>query len=167
MRAAAEVEPKKKDPALNVPPPGMPERMETARPALVAEVKPASASPPASTPIASNDELWPRVLQVAAQSMGDRQRTEHLVCDGFDGTTLRLSLDDSGADIARYLSTQVDKIADLVKRATGRNVKIDLDVSRAQRTAAAGVATDAALPELVKKAADLFDATLVSIDQPK
>ena len=119
---------------------------------------------PASATPATDDELWPRVLQVAAQSMGDRQRTEHLVFESFDGVTLRLSIDDSGADIARYLRTQTDKIADLVKRATGRSVKIDLDVSNVKRSPAPAVTTDAPLPEIVRKAVDLFDATVVSID---
>jgi hypothetical protein len=80
--------------------------------------------------------------------------------------TLRLSIDDSGADIARYLSTQTDKIADLVKRATGRSVKIGLDVSRVKQSPVTRAEVDAPLPEIVKKAIDLFDATVVSIDAP-
>ncbi len=123
---------------------------------VIAEIKPVS-----------DDELWPRVLEVAAKSIGDKTRTEHLVFQSFDGRTLRLSIDESGADIARYLSRELDRIADLVKRATGRTVRIELDASEAEvkpKPVSSVSAASATAPAIVKKAIELFDATIVAVE---
>jgi DNA polymerase-3 subunit gamma/tau len=177
-RAVAEIEPKKKDPALTHPTaavfdparagagdqPAAPQRAPAQAP-HVAEVKPAAIS---------DDQLWPRVLEVAREKFPDWQRVEHLLYQSFDGQTLRLAIDDSGADVVGFLTMQVDKIADLVRRATGRQVKIDLDTGqrdprRAAASAARASPTDAGapLPAMVGKAAELFDATVVAIDSPR
>lgn len=126
--------------------------------AAISEVKPLA-----------DDDLWPRVLEVASRSIADKTRTEHLVFQSFDGRTLKLSIDDSGADIARYLSRETDRIADLVKRATGKSVRVELDTSRfdARPADAPAPAATASAPPIVQKAIDLFDATLVSVDEIK
>lgn len=84
-------------------------------------------SPQSRSEFSSGPELWARVLEVAASTMGDRLRTEHLTLDSFDGRTLRLLINDSGRDIARYLTREHDKLAELVKRATGQEVTIVLE----------------------------------------
>jgi DNA polymerase III subunit gamma/tau len=127
------------------------------------------ASQAATKTSQTDADLWPQVLEVAARSVPDRQRTEHLVFQSFDGRTLRLSLDEGGADVVRYLTNNIDKIVDLVKRATGRVVRVELDTSRFDtRSKAAEVPADnaqgARLP-LVQKAIELFDAELISVQQ--
>jgi hypothetical protein len=132
----------------------------------VAEVKPPAAVS-GSTDL-TDDQLWPRVLEAAQRSVPDRQRTEHLVFESFDGRTVKLSLDESGADVARYLSMNTDKIADLVKRATGRTVRIELDTSRfdgpSNGQPHADAETSGPRPPLVEKAMDLFDAEIIAVD---
>jgi hypothetical protein len=143
-----------------------PRRVEAASPGAAAAAAVPAAASAELKPIA-DEQIWNRVLEVASTSIGDKARTEHLVFESFDGTTLRLSIDESGADIARYLSRETDRIAELVKRATGRGVRIELDTTRA---APATSATDSATgnhgqaPPLVQKAMELFDATLISVD---
>jgi DNA polymerase-3 subunit gamma/tau len=136
----------------------LPQR-ERERVAAISEVKPVA-----------DDDLWPHVLEVASRSIGDKTRTEHLVFQSFDGRTLKLSIDDSGADIARYLSRETDRIADLVKRATGRTVRIELDTARFESRASdapPSAAASGSTPPIIQKAIDLFDATLVSVDEIK
>jgi hypothetical protein len=176
-RPAAEIEAKKKDPAL-APNPALPRPAappvaaeSLSPPRLVTEVKPAPSPPLApvgatsvSPAPAADDQIWPRILEVAKEKFPDWQRVEHLVFRGFDGHTLRVGIDDSGADVVGFLNMQIDKIADLVKRATGRHVKIDLDTSSIQQRRAAPIESNAPLPEIVRKAADLFDASVVSVD---
>ena len=135
--------------------PPLPQR-EAEQNLSIAEVKPGPDA-----------DLWPRVLELASKSIGDKTRTEHLVFESFDGRTLKLSIDDSGADIARYLSRETDRLADLVKRATGRAVRIELDTTRLQPPSSDKVTTSVATlntPPIVQKAIDLFDATLVSVE---
>jgi hypothetical protein len=92
------------------------------------------------------------------------------VFESFDGRTLRLSLDESGADVARYLTNNIDKLVDLVKRATGRHVRIELDTSRFDSRSKGAEASvdrsDAPRPPLVDKAIELFDAELIAV-QPQ
>lgn len=116
------------------------------------------------------DGFWQRILETAAASMGDRMRTEHLVFQSFDGRTLKLAVDRSGADIARYLSRETDKLIDLVKRATGQIVRIELDRGAVEAAAPASVKPPDALEQvrrspLVQKAIELFDATIVSVEK--
>lgn len=176
-KPAAEIESKKKDPLNSRPPSADAER--TPRAALTTEIKPISpppsaAQPPAATlagandpskqPAASDADLWSRVLQIAGENMVDRHRVEHLVFQSFDGVTLRLTLDDSGADIARFVMTQVDRIGDLVKRAAGRSVRVEIDSSRIAPRATPASADPGPLPEIVRQAVDLFGATVIAVD---
>jgi hypothetical protein len=130
----------------------------------VTEVKTlvADAEPPPT-----GKAFWDRVLAVAAGSPADRMRTEHLQFQSFDGQVLRLELDESGADIAQFLSQNVDRLIDLVRRATGRSVRIDLDTSRVlpRFAAPSAVVEDVAKrPAIVNKAIDLFSAVIVRVD---
>jgi DNA polymerase-3 subunit gamma/tau len=155
---------------------------EAAAPAALGSSEPKKKEPPASTSAAiarttrpevkppADSELWARVVEVARQSMPDRQRTEHLIFQSYDGDTLRLSLDEGGADVVRYLNQNIDKLVDLVKRATGRNVRVELDTSRLEQhrhgtpaPMANTVLPSAAYPPLVQRALEAFDAEVVSI----
>jgi DNA polymerase III gamma/tau subunit len=116
----------------------------------------------------ADDQLWPTVLEVAARIPADRQRTEHLIFQSFDGRTLRLAVDENGADIAPFLTTSTDRLVDLVKRATGRTVHIVLDTSRVESsvkpsTIGAGPSNQPH-PPIVQKAIELFDAVVVSVE---
>jgi DNA polymerase-3 subunit gamma/tau len=137
---------------------------EPVRSPAVTEVKTlvADAEPPPT-----GKAFWDRVLAVAAGSPADRMRTEHLQFQSFDGQVLRLELDESGADIAQFLSQNVDRLIDLVRRATGRSVRVDLDTSRVlPRFAAPSAVVDdvAKRPAIVNKAIDLFGAVIVRVD---
>ena len=99
--------------------------------------------------------------------MGDRIRIEHLVFEAFDGRTLTLSIDDSGADVVRYLQGEVDRIADLVRRATGRSLRVELDTSRFDAPASTAPALDPneiRRSPMVAKAMELFDAVVISVE---
>lgn len=138
---------------------------EPARSPVVTEVKQlvSDAEPPPT-----GQAFWDRVLAVAAGSPADRMRTEHLRFGSFDGQVLRLELDENGADIARFLSQNVDRLTDLVRRATGRSVRVDLDTSRvAPHMAATAVVIDdpAQRPAIVEKAMDLFGAVVVRVEK--
>jgi hypothetical protein len=125
-----------------------------------------AVSRPASsnTPSVSDGDLWPRVLQIASENVGDRQRVEHLVLQSFDGVTLRLSMDDAGADIARFVMGQVERINDLVKRAAGRSVRVEIDSSRIAPRPTAESTSAGPLPEMVQMAVDLFGATVIAVE---
>jgi len=131
--------------------------------AAAVEVKPdASAS--------SDEALWPTVLEAAAASSHDQARVQHLAFRSFDGRTLHLEVAQSAARTARYLGRQTEPVADLVRRATGRNVKVRIDVPEVEK-AAAGPATTATadvqkLP-LVQEAVRVFDAVVTeAVDLP-
>ena len=141
--------------------------------ALLAEPKPLPPQTTAATTAAEDESpldgpsLWEKVRQVAAGSMGDRMRTEHLVLEAFDGRTLTLSVDDSGADVVRYLQGEVDRIADLVRRATGRSLRVELDTSRFDAPASTAPALDPneiRRSPMVAKAMELFDAVVISVE---
>jgi hypothetical protein len=128
---------------------------------------PAETPPPAPT-VPDDRPIWPAVLDFAARSHSDLARVEHLRYKSFDGRTLHLAVDELGADLARFLKTQTPRIEDLVKRATGRRVIIELEAAAAPRTPpvvpAQVIETVTNLPE-VSRAAELFDATVVDVQE--
>ena len=115
--------------------------------------------------------LWSAVLQAASGSTSDRAKIEHLVCQSFDGRTLRLSVSEAGAAVAGWLGTQADALADLVNRATGQRVLVEIDTTQAKAVAAArdgGRQREAAgrLPA-VRQVMEIFDAEIVEVrDHP-
>lgn len=142
------------------------------RPTLTAEIKPVaihaaapttSSVPSANTSLGDGD-IWPRVMQVANERAFDRQCVEHLVFQSFDGVTLRLTLDDGGADLAKFVGGQVERITDIVRRATGRSVKVELDLGGVAAKSTPAASANGPLPELVQKAVELFGATIVAVD---
>jgi DNA polymerase-3 subunit gamma/tau len=123
---------------------------------LVADVEP----PPAGR------AFWDRVLAVAAGSVVDRARTKDLVFESFDGQTLRLSLPEQGVDSTRFV-TQTDQLAELVRRATGHAVRIELDAGKAVEPVRSAIAASDSgrHPPLVRAAIDLFGASVVSVNE--
>ncbi len=154
---------KKKDPPHERPSP----QVSPPAPASVTEPKPLAAAGRALDDVS----LWSAVLQAASSSTSDRAKIEHLVCESFDGRTLRLSVSEAGAAVAGWLGTQADALVDLVNRATGRRVLVEIDTTKAKAAAAArdgGRQREAAgrLPA-VRQAMEIFDAEIVEVrDHP-
>ena len=111
-----------------------------------------------------DDSIWSAVLQAASGSASDRAKIEHLVCESFNGVTLRLSVSEAGAAVAGWLGTQPDALADLVNRATGRRVLVEIDTTKAKAAADGGRQREAAgrLPA-VRQAMEIFDAEIVEV----
>ncbi|UCD76802.1 MAG: DNA polymerase III subunit gamma/tau [Phycisphaerales bacterium] len=133
-------------------------------PMALAEAKPQAAALPVS-----DDQLWSRVVEAAAASPPDQAKVRNLRFESFDGRTLRLTVAEEGVAVVRFLRTQTDALADLVERATGRSVRIELDSSRAESGPPAAVdeqqLAEAQKLPLVRKAMDLFDAVVVEAEQ--
>jgi DNA polymerase-3 subunit gamma/tau len=136
-------------------------------PGGVTEVKPDNIIRSA-TPV-SDAEFWPRVLELAAQNPRDQAMVQNLDCQSFDGQTLRVAVTEAGARIARVIGSRTETLADLVQRATGRRVRIVIDTSRLDDRSTSGPVDDD-LDEvrqrpLVRQAMDLFDATVVGVEE--
>jgi hypothetical protein len=119
------------------------------------------------------EDLWPRVLAVAAQTPSDEAKVRHLVFRELDGRTLRLGVNEGGATSARFLSSQGEWVAALVQRATGQRVKVEIaSPSRGDREEPPpppGSRIEAArqLP-LVRQAMDVLGATVIDVqDAPR
>ena len=77
---------------------------------------------------AADDSIWDSVRRFAEHSHSDQARLEHLHFVAFDGRTLRLSVDDdTDGRLARFLTKQAGQIAELVKRATAREVRVEVE----------------------------------------
>ncbi|MHC5023432.1 MAG: DNA polymerase III subunit gamma/tau [Planctomycetota bacterium] len=137
--------------------------------ASVAEVKPAPPAAPIAPAALDGPTLWEAVLEVAGRSPSDRARTESLVFQSFEGGTLRLAVGETGADLARFLASQTENLVDLVRRATGQTVRIELSAlpGAMPRPSASDDDLQAArqLPR-VREAMELFDAVIVDV-QPE
>ena len=133
---------------------------------MLTEVKPSPAPDPGG-PI-DDERLWPTVLAAAACSPKDQAKVQNLEFDSFDGRTLRLAVAENAEQVARFLQTQTEAIAELVQRATGRRVRIELDTTRAEAAPPATV-DERVLDEVqrmpaIQKALELFDAVVVSVE---
>jgi DNA polymerase-3 subunit gamma/tau len=151
---------KKKEPLIA---PSAPAAESDAAPASVCEPEPAVAS------LSEGDRIWARVRAAASGSPSDRAKIEHLVYESFDGRTLRLSVDTDDTGIARWLATQGQALTDLLRRATGQALRVELDVSgappaKAGAKAAAKIEQVEQLP-LVRTAMEIFDATVVDVEE--
>jgi hypothetical protein len=113
-----------------------------------------------------DERLWPAVLEFAMRSHVDHAMVEGLRLVDFDGTTLRLSVAEAGADYAKFLAGQVPRLTELVRRATGRRVRIDVEAP-ARAGAPCGVPQErleqaGSLPA-VRQAVELFDAEIFDV----
>jgi DNA polymerase-3 subunit gamma/tau len=169
LRRAAAAGPaasKKKEPGRPAPAPAAHEPVAVSAPPAPA----VAVSEPAPIVPEGGDDLWAAVLDYAGRSPIDVARVDHLRFQSFDGTTLRLQIDEAGAPMARFLAAQVEQIRDLIRRATGRRVAVKLDDSgladRPHQVPEKALTEIQALPE-VARAMALFDATVFDVqDRP-
>jgi DNA polymerase-3 subunit gamma/tau len=133
---------------------------ERPREQALVEVK---SAPPDDDP----ERLWGAVLSFAKDSPSDHAKVCNLAFSSFDGRTLRLAVAESAARSARFLATQTDSLAELVRRATGRTVQIALESPESTtKTPAASTAEvdDVSRLPLVRKAMDVFDAVVTGVE---
>jgi hypothetical protein len=134
-------------------------RADTATPSVAARTPDGTHTP--------DDQLWQTVLAFAQQSPAAQARLRNLRFQSFDGATLKLAIDQEGARSARFLSAQTGSVAEFVQRATGRNVKVEINVP-AVETQAVRVRNAQAMEQvrkmpLVQTAMHLFDAVATSV----
>ena len=157
---ATSVEAKPARPALPAPTPVQTAVKPIAQPAA------APAATTAATPAANMSELRARLEQVAERSPRDRALFEQIEVLDFSGDAARVALVDHGS--GQYLATNPDPIRTLLSRAAGRPLRITLDTSRLRSDADAPRPTaidDPAIRNdpLVRRAAELFDATVIAV----
>jgi len=127
---------------------------------------PASAPPAAALPAASLAELRSRLSLAAERSPRDAALVAQIEVVEFGGDSARVALVDDGS--GKYLSANPDPIRTLLSRAAGRPVRITLDTSRLRADADAPRPASIDDPAvradpLVRKAAELFDATVIAV----
>jgi DNA polymerase-3 subunit gamma/tau len=158
---------KKKDDRLRPASAPSPDVHATPRPALSpAIIEPKPPDSHAAAPV-GDQELWTRVVDAASGSPKDHAKVRDLRLERFDGQTLRLTVSEAAADRARYLSTQTEGVAALVKRLTGRHVRVKINPPRNQ-PAAAAANRQADFDEIrqlpvVREATEIFDAVVTDV----
>jgi hypothetical protein len=161
---------KKKEPL--VAPPSLPdhhgtgERLKEAR--TLPRRAPAVAEPKPSP--MSAEALWQKVRSLAEGSQSDRARIDHLRVESLEDGVLRLAIDEEGARMARFLSGQAERLAELVKRATGQRVRVVIDAAAAAPADGPSRLPERTLDEVrglggVARAMELFDGTIVSVEE--
>ncbi len=148
--------------------------------------QPAEAHPthaPPAEPKPTQDALdgtaiWQRVQEIIGnESASVQARVDHLIYESCDGRTMRLSIDESGQPLARMLRDQNELVADLIKRATGCTLNVEIDAEGAVNGngAAHGAqpgpqcdqSSELRTIPIVRHAIDVFDATIVSVEDVK
>jgi len=128
--------------------------------------QPTPAAAPTIAPATTLAEIRARLADVATKSPRDRALVEQIEVLEFNGDAARVALVDDGS--GRYLATNPDPIRTLLSRASGRPVRVALDLSRlrseADKPRPAQIDDPAVRADpLVRRAAELFDATIVSV----
>lgn len=131
----------------------------------------ASAAPDASAAPAEAADLpalRARLEALCAQSSKDQALLSQIELRSFEAGLVRVELPRDGG--AAYLATNPEPIRALLSRAAGRPVRIDIERSApaeraAPRQSTASAADDQAAraDPLVRRAVDLFDATIVAV----
>ena len=127
----------------------------------VAELKP----PVLLAKNVSAEELWSRVL-ARASAQSDKAKLEHLTCESYDGVTARLVLESEGAGMSAFLRTQTAWLSSLLEGVAGRPVKVELktpNVLTAAPMMPEEQIGEASRIPIVRRAMDLFDATIVAV----
>jgi DNA polymerase-3 subunit gamma/tau len=127
-------------------------------------VEPKTAVEPGSK---RGESLWARVRAFAAESPSDHAKLEHLIYRSFDGHRLQLAIDAPDAGLARWLITQGDALAEIVRRATDHRVVVDIDASSVKaapepQEKKKRIEEAQRLP-VVRRACEIFDATVVDV----
>jgi hypothetical protein len=117
-------------------------------------------------PAATLAELKSRLDQVAERSPRERALVDQIEVLDFAGDSARVALVDNGS--GQYLVTNPDPIRTLISRAAGRPVRITLDTSRLREHSDAPRPVQIDDPSvrndpLVRKAAELFDASVIAV----
>jgi DNA polymerase-3 subunit gamma/tau len=140
----------------------------TPNPAAAASAVPAkpASAPAAPAPASTMAELRARLEQVAERSPRDRALFEQIEVLDFTGDSARVAVVDGGS--GQYLATNPDPIRTLLSRAAGRPLRLTLDTSRLRNAADAPRPTQVDDPSirndpLVRKAAELLDATVIAV----
>jgi DNA polymerase III subunit gamma/tau len=128
---------------------------------------PRAASPDAENrPVepADGESLWAQT-RASATSAAARAKLDHLLFESFDGSTLRLAIDEEGARMARILASQADSITDMIRRATGRAVRVEITQPQNGIAPQSSVNDHAEVHTIpaVKHAIDIFDATVIEV----
>jgi DNA polymerase-3 subunit gamma/tau len=114
-------------------------------------------------------ELWAKVRALSAETPADHARLEHLVFESFDGRRLRLALDTPDAGLGRWLAGQTVQLAEMIRRATARDVIVEIDTSAVKGAdgpqAVRRKIEEAQQSPLVKRAMEIFDATVVEVQE--
>jgi hypothetical protein len=113
----------------------------------------------------SAEELWSRVL-ARASAQSDKAKLEHLTCESYDGVTARLVLESEGAGMSAFLRTQTAWLSSLLEGVAGRPVKVELktpNVLTAAPMMPEEQIGEASRIPIVRRAMDLFDATIVAV----
>jgi DNA polymerase-3 subunit gamma/tau len=114
-------------------------------------------------------ELWAKVRALSAETPADHARLEHLVFESFDGHRLRLTLDTPDAGLGRWLAGQTAQLAEMIRRATARNVIVEIDTSALKGAdgpqAVRKRIEEAQQSPLVRRAMEIFDATVVEVQE--
>ena len=173
---AAQIEPKKKEPVSPSEASWASEADEDPQrevrvpgPAATAEIKPLPVvSARLDAAPLTIDVIWARAWNAAQLVMQDKMKIQHLEPVSFDGHVLRLAVTPDGAGVVRFLQSNIDSIAELIKRTTGQSVRVELDIARV--TGSAGAAHELQVDQsqrhpLVEKARELFDAVLVNVER--
>jgi len=135
------------------------------------EAKPAaSASAPSAAPAEAADlpSLRARLEAVCAQSSKDQALLSQIELRSFEAGLVRIALSRDGG--AAYLASNPEPVRALLSRAAGRPIRVDIERSEreerpAQRQLAASAADEQAAraDPLVRRAVELFDATIVAV----
>jgi hypothetical protein len=109
------------------------------------------------------------VRALSAETPADHARLEHLVFESFDGHRLRLTLDTPDAGLGRWLAGQTAQLAEMIRRATARNVIVEIDTSALKGAdgpqAVRKRIEEAQQSPLVRRAMEIFDATVVEVQE--
>ncbi|MEM7230452.1 MAG: hypothetical protein AAF432_16760 [Planctomycetota bacterium] len=135
--------------------------------------KPAKAAPTSTSrvtevkPVAArHDHPWECVLIEAKSKPALQAKVEHIELVSWDGNTLKLALRADGASMARWFDAHPQTLPELVAAACGRKIAVHLAMpeSRATQVEMSESAKQAALDDpVVRKAADLFDASVIDV----
>jgi DNA polymerase-3 subunit gamma/tau len=110
--------------------------------------------------------LWDALTAYAARSPADNARMESLRPVSFDGRTLRLRVEGDAPGLARWHAARPGDLEELVRRATGIPVAVELvgaDDARGPRRTAARLDQARQIPQ-VRAAMEIFDAAVVEVE---
>ena len=141
-------------------------------PAVVTAPSPAApARVVEAKPVADVTALWRLVQEFARSSPRDEARIEGLTPEGLDQGVLRLRALGATPQATRFLLTQGDAIAQIVRSATGHALRVELsaegveDAAAAPRSGSSLPTATSDLPPIVRDAMTIFHARVVAVER--